>query len=352
MAAAIALRRKGFRVVLAEAGKPPIDKPCGEGLMPDGVTALRELGIDAAALPSAAFQGIRFISRRMCAEARFDAGTGFGIRRTVLHSALAERAAAVGVTLLWGTPVSSGRWPVNARYIIGADGQKSLTRKWAGLDRGRASNRRFGFRCHYPVAPWSDCVDVHWGRRCQIYITPVDASSVCVAVISRNQHLRLDEALAEFPNVTAHLAGASPTTVERGSVSETRRLPAVTRGSVALLGDAAGSLDAITGEGLSIAFRQAIALADALAAGDLARYQQAHRRMVRTPALTANGMLLMDKHPQLRRAVIATFAFTPALFSTLLAMHTGTASRTEQTAAGLAALAATEQGEHGFEVGI
>jgi len=45
LAAAIAARRRGLTVTVAESARFPIDKACGEGIMPDGVEALRSLGI-------------------------------------------------------------------------------------------------------------------------------------------------------------------------------------------------------------------------------------------------------------------------------------------------------------------
>ena len=45
MAAAIAARQRGLRVIVADGMRPPIDKACGEGLMPDGLAALERLGI-------------------------------------------------------------------------------------------------------------------------------------------------------------------------------------------------------------------------------------------------------------------------------------------------------------------
>ena len=44
LAAAIAASKKGFRVAVADGAKPPIDKACGEGLMPNTVAALRDSG--------------------------------------------------------------------------------------------------------------------------------------------------------------------------------------------------------------------------------------------------------------------------------------------------------------------
>jgi len=69
------------------------------------------------------------------------------------------------------------------------------------------------------------------------------------------------------------LRSAEPATLERGGVSASRRLKSVYRGRVALVGDASGSVDAITGEGLCLLFQQAVALAGALEAGDLCLYQ-------------------------------------------------------------------------------
>jgi len=45
LAAAIAARLQGLRVVVLEAAHPPIDKVCGEGIMPEALAALRRLGV-------------------------------------------------------------------------------------------------------------------------------------------------------------------------------------------------------------------------------------------------------------------------------------------------------------------
>jgi flavin-dependent dehydrogenase len=45
LAAALAARQRGLDVTVVDSCAPPIDKPCGEGLMPDGVAALAKLGV-------------------------------------------------------------------------------------------------------------------------------------------------------------------------------------------------------------------------------------------------------------------------------------------------------------------
>src|SRR5271168_4527822 len=132
LAAAIAARQRGLRVVLADGGQPPIDKACGEGFLPDGLEALERLGIHIPLPEAAPFFGIRFLTSSLSAEARFPGGgLGLAVRRTVLHRIMIERAAQLGADLLWRTAVTGissegvhfGEHCVQARWIVGADGE-------------------------------------------------------------------------------------------------------------------------------------------------------------------------------------------------------------------------------------
>jgi menaquinone-9 beta-reductase len=334
LAAAIAARLKGFQVVVADGAQPPIDKACGEGLMPDSFGALRRLGVQLDPDQSFAFRGIRFLGPDVSVEANFPSGSGIAMRRTRLHQALIDRAVEVGVPLLWGTRVTGlstdgvsleGR-TVRCRWVIGADGQSSRVRRWAGLDRARHESFRFGFRRHYRLSPWTDYMEIYWGSGSQMYVTPVNRSEVCVALITRDSRLRLDQALPQFPELNRRLEGAAPSTTERGAVTASRSLRRVVRGCAILIGDASGSVDAITGEGLCLSFHQAVALADALSSGDLAVYQAEHRRLARRPVFMANLMLSLDRFPWLRRRVLRAFASDPEIFANMLAMHVGSIS--------------------------
>jgi len=136
LAAAIAARERGFDVMVADGARPPIDKPCGEGLMPDGRAALGKLGISLPPDDSHPFRGIRFVSGGLSVDASFPNGSGIGVRRTVLHSIMVERAQAARVSLLWQTPVTGlhpegvrlGYQLVRSRWVVGADGGNSLGR--------------------------------------------------------------------------------------------------------------------------------------------------------------------------------------------------------------------------------
>jgi flavin-dependent dehydrogenase len=336
LATAIAARRHGLSVVVADGAVPPIDKPCGEGLMPDGVAALRQLGVEIPQNEAYPFRGIRFLSNGTKAEAEFPRGTACGIRRMHLHRVLSDHAAASGVRMLWQAVVT-GLHPegvlvsgelVPARWVVGADGTHSRVRAWAKLDQHELDatqkrNPRFGFRRHYRVAPWSDFMELHWGRDCQVYVTPVNREEVCVALISSSPRLRLEDALGEFPGLCARLEKAERASSERGALTVTRRLRRVYRGRAVLVGDASGGVDAITGEGLCLAFRQAALLGDCLASGDLAHYQKCHRTLIRRPALMARMMLFMAKHGHLRRRTMQVFQSNPRSFAGMLALHVG-----------------------------
>ena len=334
LAAAIAARLKGFTVAVADGAHPPIDKACGEGLMPDSFSALQRLGIRLDTDQSFAFRGIRFLGEGASVSADFPNGTGIAMRRTRLHEILIERAAETGVVMLWGTRVtgllpegvSLDRHMVRCRWVIGADGQNSRVRRWAGLDGLRRESYRYGFRRHYNVIPWTDYMEIYWGSRSQMYVTPVGPSEACVVLITRDPHLRLEHALPQFPELKDRLACAPVSTNERGAVTASRSLRRVYRGRTILIGDASGSVDAITGEGMSLAFQQAIALADALVSGDLRSYEVEHRRLSRRPNVMARLMLTLDQWPALRRRVLRALESDPAIFRNLLAMHVGAIS--------------------------
>jgi menaquinone-9 beta-reductase len=322
LAAAIAARLKGFDVTVADAAEPPIDKACGEGLMPDSLEALGQLGVVLDPEQSFAFRGIRFLGAGGTVAADFPRGPGIAVRRVRLHQLLIDRAHEVGVRLLWRTHVTGVR-DVRARWIIGADGENSRVRRWASLDAVRSESQRYGFRRHYRVGPWTDFMEVYWADGFQLYVSPVARDETCVALLTRDPHLRLNAAIARCPALARKIGGAAAIDSDRGAVTATRRLRSVYDGRIALIGDASGSVDAITGEGMGLAFRQALALADSLAAGNLDRYQTAHRRLARRPACMAQLMLMLDRFPRLRPPVLRTFAAKPVIFERLLAIHVG-----------------------------
>jgi flavin-dependent dehydrogenase len=333
LATAILAAQSGLRVAVADHHRPPIDKTCGEGLMPGTLAAMKTLGIAVGYGEAVPFRGIRFqdadgLTR---AEAEFGRSVGLGIRRTALHAKLVERAAECGVALLWGSRVTLDRHgqvfcksqPVRSKWVIGTDGEASPFRKWAALEPTRYEQIRFASRQHFRTPPWSDFVEVYWARDCQIVVAPIASDEVCIAVTSRSPVLRFGEALNQVPALALRLRDLGVLDRVRGARSALRRLRRVYRGRFALVGDASGSVDPLTGEGIGLAFRQAAALVEAVHRDDLHSYQVAHDRISRTPRLMSRLMLTMDAHPRLRRRVLRMLAAEPSLFSRLLNVNVG-----------------------------
>jgi 2-polyprenyl-6-methoxyphenol hydroxylase-like FAD-dependent oxidoreductase len=334
LAAAIALTKKGARCTVVDQSNPPVDKACGEGLMPDSQQALSRLGVSIAEQGNGIFTGIRFNRGKFVIEASFPHGKGLGVRRSVLHSKLIEHAEKAGISVMWNSRVklledgmiAINNEAVDYQWLVGADGLNSPVRKWAGLDVGEKVCHRYGARRHYRVNLWTDHMELYWSDCGQMYVTPVGPDEVCVAFLSRNLDSRFEQSMSKFPLLAARLEGAVPTDKLKGAVTATRQLKAAAKGRVALLGDASGSVDAITGEGLALSFRQSIALADAIASGDVSAYCREQKKLNALPTKMANLMLLLDRYPSLQDKALDALSRSPETFGKLLASHVGDAS--------------------------
>ena len=135
--------------------------------------------------------------------------------------------------------------------------------------------------------------------------------------------MRLEDTWEEFPELAARVQNAKLSGIDRGGVTVTRRLSRVYRGNVILTGDASGSVDAITGEGLCLSFRHAIALADSLVSGRLETYQSAH---------ILDGL---GQYGKLRQRALQVLGRDPELFARLLAGHVEKSSALDLAATSL-----------------
>ncbi|GAB2692364.1 NAD(P)/FAD-dependent oxidoreductase [Thalassiella azotivora] len=290
LAAATSAALRGLDVVVVEPRPGPVDKACGEGLMPGAVAALAELGVRPVGRP---FTGISYVAADGSAGGRhaFAAGPGLGVRRTTLHEAVDARAREVGVRVVGDRVVAlaqdgagvavglAGGGSLRAPWVLACDGLHSPTRALLGV-RARSDGRRYGLRRHARVAPWSTDVEVHWSADAEAYVTPVGPREVGVAVLARagRDPRRL---LDGFPVLADRLAGAAWSSPARGAGPLLQRVDRRVAGRVLLVGDAGGYVDALTGEGLRVGLAGARAAVDAVLAGDPARYEAAWWRLTR-----------------------------------------------------------------------
>ncbi len=335
LATAIFAASEGMSATVLERRRFPIDKPCGEGLMPGGVRLLEAMG--ARIEKSRPFEGIRYVDGSRVAEARFRDGHGLGVRRTELSRALLYRARELGVEVLeetrveaviqWrdGATVAFADGSLDARWVVVADGLGSLV---PGAPRGgRVRLSRYGFRRHYRLAPWSNFVEVHWGEGAEAYVTPVGEEEVGVAILWHERAPSWEAMLSRFGQLEARLRGASAISSIQGAGPFRRRPRRVTAGRVALVGDASGYVDAITGEGVAIAFECARTLVRSLKEGGLASYAAAHRRAMRRYRGTTEVVLALAAFPWLRRGVVSALAGRSGLFEHLLGLAQPSAKR-------------------------
>ncbi len=327
LALAIAARLRGMTVTVLDRRRPPIDSACGEGIMPEGVARLRALGVSLPPADSVPFDGIRFIEGDLAADGGFRHASGFGVRRTALHAALVERAADLGADLRWGVGVSglredgfdTDRGPVRGESLVGADGRLSRVRTWAGLDGPTPRRPRFGVRRHFAIRPWGSRVEVHWAEGVEAYLTAVAPDRVGVALLSRSEKPVFNTLLERLPRLVDRLAGSEAASRDRGGGPFGRTARRVVAGRLALIGDATGSLDPISGEGLSLAFHDGIALADALSSGRPGDYPRSWREARRWPRRMTALLVLLADHPSLRRRVLRSLSAQPDLLSRFLA---------------------------------
>jgi flavin-dependent dehydrogenase len=169
---------------------------------------------------------------------------------------------------------------VRARYLVAADGLHSPLRRHLGLDGPARGRVRFGQRRHHALTPWTDKVEVHWARDAEAYVTPVADDCVGVAVLSSSRG-GYDDHLVAFPDLRERLAAAPAASTTRGAGPLRQAARRRTAGRVLLVGDAAGYVDALTGEGVALALAQAAAAVSAVAADDPRRYEREWRRVSR-----------------------------------------------------------------------
>ncbi|BBZ77536.1 oxidoreductase [Mycolicibacterium anyangense] len=317
LATALYAARAGLQVTVVERRPGAIDKACGEGLMPHTVGQLDKLGVTLRGKP---FRGIAYLDSRRRIEAPFRSGAGLGVRRTALHTALREAVAAAGVHVVTADigAVSQDHDAVycgefRARYLAAADGLHSPIRRSLGLSRPSRGPRRWGVRRHFHTAPWSDTVEVYWGQSAEAYVTPVADDCVGVAILTSQQG-SFDHHLAEFPALKDRV-GSLGHGRDRAAGPLQQRVSSRSRGRVMLVGDAAGYVDALTGEGLGIAFGGAELLVDAVVAGRPGDYDRQWRHMSRRYRMLTAGLLHASQLKPVRSAIVPAAVALPSVFS-------------------------------------
>ena len=363
LSVAIALGLRGVSTIIIEKKSWPIDKVCGEGLMPTGVGVLERLGImdhlsDDMHRP---FYGIRYIDPSgVRAEGRFPSQPGLGIRRIGLSEAMHKRAAGLREVALWNNAsvhqlenrddcieLSITRDDedvlLRAKLVIGADGLHSKVRQWCGLRApSPTKQQRWGTRQHFQIEPWTDHVEVYWQDGFEAYVTPSSNNRLQIAFLWDADRFRpkagardiIEAFLTHFPELAQKLQNATPEAPPRGIGPLAHVARAAHSHRVLLMGDALGYVDGITGEGVAVALQQAETISahlplllerDDLDDG-LARLGGLLQEVYREGFCMTGPALFLTRHPKLRQLTIRGLSRSPGLFSHILASNMGLAS--------------------------
>ncbi len=329
LAAAIAGRMCGLRVAVVEPRPGVVDKACGEGLLPHGLEALARLGV--VGVSGVPLVGVRYAvagDPSCVAEADFPGRGALGVRRTTLHAALLARAEELGVRLLRDRVAvtkqddehvhARGDAEYRARWLVAADGLRSPIRSALGLDLPPRRTPRYGVRRHHRTVPWSGRVEVTFAPGVEAYVTPVAPDVVGVAFLFE-EPAPYETLLAQFPELATRLEGAPPASRTRGAGPFEQRVSAHVKGRVLLVGDAAGYLDPLTGEGVALGLATAVCAVDCIVRGAPEEYEARYRALTRKPNALTSALLAVARRPLLHRALVRSARALPFAFEAALA---------------------------------
>ncbi|MFI5693211.1 NAD(P)/FAD-dependent oxidoreductase [Kribbella sp. NPDC051586] len=320
-ATAIRAALAGLSVVVVEPRSGPIDKACGEGIAHSAVEYLTRLGVELDGRP---FHGIRYLDGTHQVDARFTAGPGLGVRRTTLQAALSKRLSDLDIPVISTRvgPITQNSTSVTAanhtaRYLAAADGLHSPIRRQLGLCGGSSGDVRRGLRQHFRVKPWTDLVEVYWSRLGEAYVTPVADDLVGVAILTSARGT-FDSHLDAFPALKRRLRGAKPASAVMGAGPLRQRVRARTAGRILLVGDAAGYVDALTGEGIAVALRTSAELVDCVRADRPQDYEAAWRRVSWECRLLTASLLWARNRPLLAPRIVPAATALPGVYRTIV----------------------------------
>jgi flavin-dependent dehydrogenase len=301
-ATALLLARLGHDVVLLDRVSFPADTVSTHQIARTGVVQLHRWGLLAAVLASGApaIRRVTFTTASECVTRaiRYKSGVDLLVapRRYILDTVVAEAAAGAGVDVRFGVTVTgvclddAGRaggvyghdatgapLQVDARFVVGADGLRSRVARFVRAEvveqRGDGGATQYAY---YDGLSW-DGIELIAAERALTGVFPTHDGQACIWICSpaTDTHAARRAAATREEAFTAYLRRTAPDLAERlgagrrtSPVTGMLRMPNQIRRAHgpgwALVGDAGYHRDAVTGHGLSDAYRDAELLATAL----------------------------------------------------------------------------------------
>jgi geranylgeranyl reductase family protein len=319
--AAYRLAREGASVLLADKAQFPRDKPCGGGLT---MRAVRQLPFSVEPVVEDRTSRVRL---GLDFKARFERTTEQPLvlmtQRSRLDAFLAEQASAAGADFRDGTGVSEielneegvqatvSGYKVAANWLFCADGVNGKATKAIGLDDGRTYGVALEGNVPYGVVSEEE-------YRGRLFLELANVPGGYGWVFPKGDHVNVGVGgwEREGPRMRQHLARfCREYGIPESSLENIRgyRLPLLhararlAKGRAALLGDAAGLVDPLSGDGIYEAFLSARLASEAVLAGDLEAYDRELRRSLSSQLAAAWGAkVALDRFPRLTYTVVRT----------------------------------------------
>lgn len=291
---ALALAPEGYEILLLDQATFPREKPCGEAIMPQGVEILAELGVmpEIVRHGGREFRGMRCCNRQgISVQADFPAtargnSTGIAVsRRELDHILLRKAESCPNVTVRQGFRVTEVVWDgetikgvaghridrptqrevFHAPLTIGADGRRSVFHRGCGLTRTYLPRRRFGVTGHLTGVEDVDAyVEVLLHSQGEVYVSPCGEGLTAVVLLLEERSMRffagdVAEQYKRFVLSVGALRERARNSEPVGRVLAVGPLGFTVepchRPGLLLIGDSAGFLDPITGEGMTVALK-------------------------------------------------------------------------------------------------
>ena len=319
--AAYRLAKAGASVLLADKARFPRDKPCGGGLT---MRAVRQLPFSVEPVVEDRTSSVRL---GLDFKARFERTTERPLvlmtQRSRLDAFLAGQAADAGADFRDGARVDDlalsdhdvratvDRREVAAGWLFCADGVNGTAARAIGLDGGRTYGVALEGNIPYGVVTEEE-------YRGRLFLELANVPGGYGWVFPKGDHVNVGVGgwEREGPRMRRHLARfCREYGIPESSLENVRgyRLPLLhararlAKGRAALLGDAAGLVDPLSGDGIYEAFLSGKLAAEAVVAGDLEAYERELRRALSSQLAAAWGAkVALDRFPRLTYAVVRT----------------------------------------------
>jgi menaquinone-9 beta-reductase len=280
---AIALARRGWKVALFESKAYPHHKVCGEFLSPECETYFAQLGIGDAirALHPAAIHAARITTSDGEVWDAELGGTAMGLSRYELDAAMAEHAQAVGAQICNSTTVTqihgalgtgftletrseAAHEQVAARVVIAAHGKRGVLDRALERPFLRRDQPFVGLKAHFRGQPIAGRVELHAFEGGYCGMSEIENGAVNVCLLVRSEVFQragdIEAFVAWMRQQNTHLdrwlRGAEMQSDRWLSISQIPFIPKCTvEQDVLMVGDAAGLIAPLAGNGMSMALQ-------------------------------------------------------------------------------------------------